>query len=53
MPAMTARQTRIVAALCSLLVFAALATVLNTWQAIGDQLTPLADWLPIIGEGLQ
>lgn len=46
---MTARQTRIVAALCSLLVFAALATVLNTWQAIGDA---LAVWLTVILEGV-
>ena len=47
---MTARQTRIIAILCSLLVFVALATVLGTWQAIGDALTV---WLTVIGEGLR
>ena len=47
---MTSRQTALIAAFCSLLVFVALATVLNTWQAIWDVLTVL---LTVIGEGLR
>ena len=35
---MTRRQTALVSILCTVLVFAALATVLHTWQAIGDAL---------------
>lgn len=44
---MTARQALILA---TVLVFVALATVLNTWQAIGDALTV---WLNVIGEGVR
>ena len=47
---MTRRQTALVAILCTVLVFAALATVLHTWQAIGDA---LAVWLTGIGEGVR
>lgn len=47
---MTRRQTALIAAFCSLLVFVALATVLNTWQTVGDALTV---WLTVIGEGLR
>ncbi|PFG17220.1 hypothetical protein ATK74_1783 [Propionicimonas paludicola] len=50
---MIARQTRIIVALCALFVFVALATVLNAWQEMFDQLASLAGWLPIIGEGLR
>lgn len=50
---MTARQTRIIAALCAVLIFAATATVLHAWQEITDQLAALAGWLPVIGEGLR
>ncbi len=50
---MTARQTRIIVALCVVLVFVATTTVLNAWQEIADQLAALAGWLPVIGEGLR
>lgn len=50
---MTARQTRIIAVLCAVLVFAATATVLNAWQEFTDQLAALAGWLPVIGEGVR
>lgn len=44
---MTARQALV---LSTVLVFVALATVLHTWQAIGDA---LAVWLTVIGEGVR
>lgn len=50
---MTRRQTALVAILSTVLVFVALATVLNTWQEFADQLAALAGWLPVIGEGVR
>lgn len=50
---MTRRQTALVAILCSLLVFVALATVLGTWRTMWSWLgDALSVWLTVILEGV-
>lgn len=51
---MTARQTRIIAVLCALFVFAATATVLNSWPLfLGWIGNGLSVWITIIWEAVR
>lgn len=51
---MTARQTRIIAVLCALFVFAATATALNSWDEIAAILGDgLSVWITPIGEAVR